>query len=144
MKPADVPGGPLLIDTDVLSYWITQSASGDPFSALVSGHEQAISFATQAELLADAYRNAWGWRRLDDLRQRLREFVVIPYNSDVVDMWAQMNAKLAGADRIDTNDLWTAACSLVTVPRLPIVTDDLEAYQLIESAFPVRLVHPDR
>lgn len=52
MNPADVPEGPLLVDTDVVSYWTAGGALGSRFSALVTGHELAVSFATYGELLA--------------------------------------------------------------------------------------------
>lgn len=54
MKPAEVPDGPLLVDTDVVSYWVAGADRGGAFAALVEGHELAISFATHGELLANA------------------------------------------------------------------------------------------
>lgn len=145
MRAADVPDGPLLVDTDVVSYWIVQAPLGDGFKDLVAGHEQALSFATYGELLANAHGNRWGERRLNDLRTRLKTFVVLPYTSQVVEVWAAMHAKLSGhLHKGGTNDLWTAACALAVQPQLPIVTNNLKEFQAIALSFPdLRIIHPD-
>ena len=85
-----------------------------------------------------------GERRMDVLRQHLKGFVVIPYDEQVVDIWAKMHAKLSGhLHKGGTNDLWTAACALSLDPRLPIVTNNLGDFQTIAAAFPeLALVHP--
>ena len=72
MTPDGVPDGPLLVDTDVVSYWTVQSQRGEAFTELVAGHELAVSFATYGELLANGYRNRWGDRRMQMLQTRLR------------------------------------------------------------------------
>lgn len=143
MKAEDVPDGPLLVDTDVISYWVLHE-QGHDFATLSAGHDLAISFATYGELLANAYQSRWGPRRVHALRERLKGFVVVPYHADIVERWAEMHAKLAGhLRRGGTNDLWTAACAVATVPGLPIVTNNLNDFRTIAAAFPdVRLVHP--
>jgi predicted nucleic acid-binding protein len=145
MNPEDVPDGPLLIDTDVVSYWLLQTERGKAFSVLVADHEQAVSFATYGELLANAHRGRWGQRRLEMLRNQLKTFVVVPYTAQVVELWAEMHAKLSGhLQKGGTNDLWTAACALALSPQLPIVTNNLSDFRTIAKAFPeLRLVHPD-
>lgn len=144
MTPEDVPGGPLLIDTDVVSYWLLQSDLGTEFAALTAGHELAVSFATYGELLANAHRLRWGERRLEMLRNQLKTFVVVPYSAQVVELWAAMHAKLSGhLQKGGTNDLWTAACALALTPQLPIVTNNLSDFGTIATTFPdLRIVHP--
>lgn len=60
MNPEDVPDGPLLIDTDVVSYWLMGTGLGNAFGALVAGHEQAVSFATVVELWAEMHAKLSG------------------------------------------------------------------------------------
>lgn len=145
MRPEDVPNGPLLIDTDVVSYWLMGADHGRAFISLTAGHEQAVSFATYGELLANAHRRRWGARRIEDLRSRLKSFVVVPYTSQVVELWAEMHAKLSGhLQKGGTNDLWTAACALALRPHLPVVTNNLSDFGTISKSFPdLRLIHPD-
>lgn len=145
MNPEDVPDGPLLIDTDVVSYWLMGTGLGNAFGALVAGHEQAVSFATYGELLANAHRARWGERRVQALRNQLRTFVVVPYSAQVVELWAEMHAKLSGhLQKGGANDLWTAACALSLSPQLPVVTNNLSDFGTISKSFPeLRLIHPD-
>ncbi|MFF0654941.1 PIN domain-containing protein [Micromonospora tulbaghiae] len=144
MRPEDVPDGPLLIDTDVVSYWLMETDLGKEFATLTAGHEQAVSFATYGELLANAHRSRWGERRIEALRNRLKSFVVVPYNSQVVELWAEMHAKLSGhLQKGGANDLWTAACALTLRPQLPIVTNNMSDFGTISKSFPdLRLIHP--
>jgi predicted nucleic acid-binding protein len=145
MRAEDVPVGPLLIDTDVVSYWIVESRCGTGFATLTAGHDLAVSFATCGELLANHYRARWGERRMEMLRGRLKTFVVVPYSAQVVELWARMHAKLSGhLKKGGTNDLWTAACALSLSPQLPVVTNNLSDFRTIAAAFPdLQLIHPD-
>src|SRR5439155_18054700 len=118
---------------------------GKAFSELVAGHEQAVSFATYGELLAFGYRSRWGDRRIHDLHIRLKSFVVVPYTAPVVELWAQMHARLAGhLHQRGTNDLWTSACALTMSPQLPVVTNNLSDFRTIARAFPdLVLINPN-
>ena len=145
MTPDDVPEGPLLVDTDVVSFWTAGSPLGSKFSTLVAGRELAISFATYGELLANGYRNRWGQSRIKRLQTHLHRLVVIPYNESIVVTWAQMHAKLSGhLHKGGTNDLWTAACAISIKPCMPIVTNNLTDFRAISTEFPrLQIVHPD-
>jgi predicted nucleic acid-binding protein len=73
---------------------------------------------------------------MQQLQARLKSFVVIPYDEQVVNIWAQMHAKLSGhLHKGGTNDLWTAACALSLNPQLPIVTNNLNDFQTIAAEF---------
>lgn len=145
MRPEDVPAGPVLVDTDVISYWITEHQNGNPFKDLTRGHEMAISFATWGELLANVHRLRWGPKRIAQLQNQLRAFVIVPYSVQVVELWAQMHAKLSGhLHKGGTNDLWTAACALSIDPKLPIVTNNLTDFRAIANQFvELKIIHPN-
>ena len=145
MKPEDVPAGPLLVDTDVISYWVAGHNDGNAFKGLTKGHDMAVSFATWGELLANYHRLNWGTKRIAQLRNQLKAFVVVPYSIQVVELWAQMHSKLSGhLHKGGTNDLWTAACALSVNPKLPIVTNNLKDFQAIAGHFAdLKIVHPD-
>jgi len=69
---------------------------------------------------------------------------VLPYSA-VVEAWAPLHAKLFGQlHRGGANDLWTAACALVQVPPLPVVTNNLSDFRAVAAVRPeLQLVHPD-
>ena len=145
MKPADVPAGPLIVDTDVFSWLAWQRGRHAEFGRLVEGHVLALSFAGVAELRSGALRGAWGQPRREVLEERIRSFVVLPATDSVTRWWADLDEKLH--DRLQrggANDMWTTACALSQSPQLPIVTGNLRDFQKIHDAFPqLTLIHPD-
>jgi len=145
MNPAEVPVGPLLVDTDVFSFLHLGKGRHEEFSALLKGHILAISFATVGEVLAGGHAARLGEQRMNRLRDALRRFVIIPYTATVAEAWAPLYAKLRGHLHGEgINDLWTAACGLTQTPPIPIVTNNLRDFRTIAAqAAGLLLVHPD-
>ena len=145
MTPADVPEGPLLVDTDVVSFVHAQSGRHADFEPLMAGRLLVVSFATYAEVLAHGYKAGLGSRRMDALRATLARYVVLPYSATVADVWAQTAPKVRGHLHAGgANDLWTAAAAVSYQPRLPVVTNNLTDFQAIQAHMPdLVLVHPD-
>jgi predicted nucleic acid-binding protein len=50
VRPEQVPPGPLLVDTDVVSLLALEEERADEFAALVQGHELFVCFVTVAEI----------------------------------------------------------------------------------------------
>lgn len=146
MNPENVPEGPLLVDTDVVTMLRLGRGRHADFAPLIAGHVLVVSFATYGEVLAHGYLDKLGIRRMDNIRQVLRRYVVLPYNAAVAEAWAPLHAKLSGhlAGK-GTNDLWTAACALTSAPQLPIVTNNLRDFETIAGeARRLQIIHPDR
>ena len=60
MNPADVPDGPLLVDTGVFS-WVTWGRQRHAeFTTLMLNHVLVLSFATVAELRYGGQKAGWG------------------------------------------------------------------------------------
>lgn len=144
MKPTDVPEGPLLIDTDVFSYVYSAKDRYESFRPLLQGHLLCMSFTTYGEALGIGHQRRWGETRMNELREALRQFVVLPYDNVVAEHWAPMHVKLRGhLHDGGTNDLWTAACAMAQPRPLPVVTNNLTDFLSIAEHFPLQLVHPD-
>jgi len=91
--------------------------SKDPRAKIYLRHVEnrllAISFITVGELLFGAVKNKWGERRIDDLKQRLRSVVIVPYDYELCSTYADLKARLeADGNKIGDNDLWIAACAV--------------------------------
>ena len=139
-----MPPGPLVVDTNVFSFLLYRKGPWQDFADIVSGHPLAVSFATYGEALAHGYQKGLPVNRLAKIRVALAQFVVLPYDSRVADLWAPLYGKLHGHMKGQgVNDIWTAGCALAQTPSLPIVTDDLADFGLIESERPdLVLLHP--
>jgi predicted nucleic acid-binding protein len=126
MNAADVPTGPLLVDTDVFSIWYRRSNRHDEFGNLAEGHSPRVS----AELAGR-------------IRRALRLFVVLPFDDGVVERWAEIANPLRDVMKgKGVNDLWTAACALSY--GLPLMTNNLGDFRKVSAAFPTLvLIHPD-
>jgi len=81
---------------------------------------------------------------MSDLRNALRQYVILPYDEVVAEQWAPMHVRLSGhLHDGGVNDLWTAACALAQPGPLPIVTNNLVDFRAVAKHFPITIVHPD-
>lgn len=141
MTPAEVPDGPLLVDTDIFS-WITwKRGRHEEFEALVFGHVLALSFATVGELWAGAINAGWMEPKLGVLRTRIERYVILPYDFNVVECFGRIHARFR--KQFSDNDIWTAACALSQDPPLPVVTGNLNHFAPMSKEFGLVLIHPD-
>jgi predicted nucleic acid-binding protein len=135
-----------MVDTDVATWLLVDSPRAEQFRPFLEGRLLAISFATLGELLAYTYRLSWGRARRETWLERIhRTFVVVPFDIRVVEVWAPLHRRLHGhLHRGGTNDLWTAATALAQDPALPIVTNNLSDFRIIDGESPhLVVVHPD-
>ena len=146
MNSADVPDGPILVDTDVSSWLLRDSAEAAAWRPLLRGHLLTLSFVNVGELLAFPLVKGWGDKRTQDWAKAIREnFVVLPYSAAVAERWAPLHVKYAGhMQRGGVNDLWVAATALASDPALPIATGNLSDFAKVAADQPLRLVHPAR
>ena len=83
MNPADVPDGPLVVDTDVASWIRTGHQRAEPFKPLLRDRVLCFSFATVGELWAGAENAGWGERLRNGLASFVRVHVVLPVDDEV-------------------------------------------------------------
>jgi predicted nucleic acid-binding protein len=144
LKPADVPPGPLLIDTDVFSWLSFKRGPYEQFEALVEGHLWALSFATVGEVLGLAAGRKMGEQRYGELFDELNRHIILPVTDEVVRIYGRIHGRFTGRlQNKGHNDIWTAACALAQQRPTPIVTGNLRDFQTIATEFPVTIIHPD-
>ncbi len=89
----------------------------------------AVSVVTVAELKRGAIAARWSDRRIQEIDERLKDYVVLTMDRSVAESWAQMRVR---CDRLgrrkNDNDLWIAA----TAKRygLPLATLDRDQYDI--------------
>ena len=107
---------PVLLDTDVFSYLMKPGdPRGDPYHSHVARRMNAISHLTLGELLFGARWRNWNAARLADLRSKLREVVILPFDTEVCEDYARLKVAILSSGRVMAdNDLCIAA-----TPRCP-------------------------
>lgn len=120
-----------LVDTDVYSHLMKP---GDKRGELCKPHLQnrvvAVSFVTVGELLFGAKKRKWGQDRLDDLNQRLRSTLIVPYDREVCNTYADLKAELSAKGKpIADNDLWIAACAVRH--SIPLVSNNRSHFEQV-------------
>lgn len=144
MNPEDVPPGPVLVDTDVFSFLLTQRGPFEAFERLLNGHPFVLSFAVVGELRAGAFKAGWGTTRTTALEQRIRACVVMNPSDQISTHYGRLHAEFRDRLRKDgSNDMWTAACALSQNPNIPIATNNRSDFQILASTSSLVIVHPD-
>jgi tRNA(fMet)-specific endonuclease VapC len=73
----------------------------------------AVSFMTVAELYQWAYVRNWGEQRLVRLEERLRSYVIVPYDHELCKQWARICTDRQRLGKpISVQDAWIAATAL--------------------------------
>ena len=126
----------VVVDTNVVSYLMKGDTRGEPYRKHAEGKTLAVSFMTVAELYEWSFRRNWGERKLRELEERLRNYIVIPHSAEMCRCWGRI--RTARKQRpISVGDAWIAAtavtygCPLVThnpkdfedIPGLSVITE---------------------
>ena len=149
MTPGEIPAGPLLVDTDVLSWVALGEGRHEEFAALLVGHELFTSFITSAEVQTFLSMNVLDEERADALRLGLADYALLPVRvEDVVTEWVKLRAATIATGTADDrerrqNDTWIAACALAVEPPLPVVTGNLRDFRVLAASSGLTLIHPD-
>ena len=78
MSPDD--SGPLVVDTDVVSYIFRGDTRAELFRSVLAGRVLIVSFMTVAELERWALGRDWGPARMATLERFLDRFTQLPFD----------------------------------------------------------------
>ena len=116
--------GAVIIDTDVVSFLFKGDTRALAYRQHLQDQTLALSFMTVAELYQWAYSRKWGERKLARLEERLRSYVIVPYDDALCRQRAMICVGRQRPGRpISVQDAWIAAtavrhgCPLVTHNR---------------------------
>lgn len=108
--------------------------SGDPRGVVYRKHTDgkliAISFVTVGELWFGAYRRKWGASKINNLKQRLRAAVIVPYDYKICETYATLKSRLESEGLGITgrdNDLWIAACAVRH--SIPLISNNRKHFE---------------
>jgi predicted nucleic acid-binding protein len=90
----------------------------------------AISFVTVGELLFGARKRKWGSAKIAELDRRIQAAVIVPYDRELCDTYADLKVKLETAGRpVADNDLWIAASAVRH--NAPLISNNRKHYEHI-------------
>lgn len=115
--------GRIIADTNVVSYLMKGTEIGKRYRPHLAGKIVGIVFVTVAEMYYGAERNGWGEKRRQQLEEHLKNFVVLPYNNEIAQVYARVVVERERQGRpLDWPDAWIAATAIWH--RTPLVTHD--------------------
>ena len=121
----------VLLDTDVVSY-LTKSNDprADAYRPHVKGKTAAISFITVGEIYFGAEKKKWSSQTLSSFLERLKAFVIVPYDIELCKTYGKLKASLREAGVVVAdNDLWIAACAVRH--SIPLISNNRKHFEKI-------------
>lgn len=111
----------IILDTNIMSYLMRGDQLAEDYAPRLQGHLLAISFVTVGELHFGAEKANWGKKKRAELERTLRNFVVVPYDHEIVHCHGRLVAeRQRNGKPIAINDSWIAACAVRH--RIPLIT----------------------
>jgi tRNA(fMet)-specific endonuclease VapC len=125
----------LLLDTNIVSYLFKRASQAKLYEPHLRDSRLAISFVTLAELYRWPIIKDWGEVRRRSLESQLRNYLVIPFDNELCQKWAEITS--IPGQPLSYSDSWIAATALrhgipvVThngkhfenIPRLTLITE---------------------
>jgi tRNA(fMet)-specific endonuclease VapC len=135
--------GPIVLDTDVFSADLSDTALIALYEPIIVGRPAFVSFHTVAELRYGAFRRGWGEARVRKLDAKIAAVEVVHSGDELVAIYARLRAECvrighALGQREHDADRWIAATALRL--DIPLVSHD-RIFELVpglefESAHP--------
>ncbi len=121
------PSGPIVIDTDVYSADLSETALIAVYEPIIVGRPAFLSFQTVAELHFGALRRNWGAARMRKLDAKIAAAQVVHSGEDLVATYARLRAECVRlghvlGQRERDADRWIAATALRL--GIPLVSND--------------------
>lgn len=120
----------VLTDTDVFSYLMKpKDTRGDAYRPHIKGKTVAISFITVGELYFWAEKRKWSARNRQNLEERLKAVVIVPYDAELCRTYGRVRASLPAGLTVAPNDLWIASCAIRQA--IPLVSNNRKHFDKI-------------
>jgi tRNA(fMet)-specific endonuclease VapC len=120
----------VLLDTDVFSYLMKpKDTRGDLYRPRVKDKTVAVSFITVGELYHWAEKRQWAAKTRQNLEERLKAVVVVPYDIELCRTYGRVRTSLPAGLVVSPNDLWIATCAIRHA--IPLVTNNRKHFDRI-------------
>ena len=121
-----------VVDTDVVSYQYRRVPDFERYRTYFEDTQAILSFMTYAELLSWGKENAWGERRMRELREHINSnFVIFRASNALCELWSDVRRERKEKGReIATSDAWIAATAIFL--NIPLITNNRRDFELID------------
>jgi predicted nucleic acid-binding protein len=117
----------LMLDTNIVSYLFKKSDFGRPYYRHLDGKLLFLPFISVGEIFLWAESAGWGQRRRIEMEERLRNYIVVPYDHEIARSYARIAAERKRNGRpISLHDAWIAACAVRHA--VPLVTHNADDF----------------
>ena len=121
-----------MLDTNIVSYLLKESDFVRPYLSHLNGKLLFLPFISVGELYLWAESAGWGRKRRSQLEERLRNYVIVPYDHEIARSYARIVAERRRSGRpIGLHDAWIAACAVRH--GVPLVTHNAKDFEGIRS-----------
>lgn len=121
-----------MLDTNIVSYLLKKNEIVRPYLQHFSGKLLFLPFISVGELFLWAESAGWGQKRRAELEERLRNYVVVPYDHEIARLYAQIAAERKRNGRpIGLHDAWIAACAVRH--GVPLATHNAKDFEGISA-----------
>lgn len=122
----------VLLDTDVFSYLMkSNDTRAEAYRPHVKEKTVAVSFITVGELHYGAEKKEWSATNRQNLEERLKAVVIVPYDAELCRTFGRVKASLPKGVVVATNDLWIAACAFRHA--IPLITNNRKHFEKISG-----------
>ena len=122
----------IVIDTDVWSFLYKNDTRANAYRPLLVGKEACLSFQSVAELYFWAETNKWGDHRRVELAEAIQAYVILTYDDQTAQIWAQIRAACQRAGRpLAPSDAWIAASAMQH--GYGLLTHNIKHYEAING-----------
>ncbi|HET8658837.1 MAG TPA: type II toxin-antitoxin system VapC family toxin [Micromonosporaceae bacterium] len=107
----------VVIDTDAFSHLWQGSSLSAGLELHLKGVVPVLSFATVGEIYFGAAYAGWGSRKISNLDEAIRRYVITPYHDDLAKLWGALKSQArrsghALGHNAQANDLWICATAI--------------------------------
>lgn len=121
-----------MLDTNIVSYLLKKSEFARPYLHHFAEKLLFLPFISVGELFLWAESNGWSRRRRVEMEEKLRNYVVVPYDHEIARAYARIAAERKRYGRpISLHDAWIAACAVRHA--VPLVTHNAKDFEGITS-----------